>query len=177
MRYFSVIILIYFCFFSCKNEEKSIEYLIEDLIHCNFKLMEDVRIKARTEREGKYIAYKFSKKLEGKYYTLPDFNFHQEKQSQNKSIFDELVYAKAKGITMDSLKKYSKEVIQTFECSKMVEIISDSKIGDCIIFHPNNDSYIIHVLNPEKIYNEFWKEQILKAKEVQKGWYVGFLDK
>ena len=126
-----------------------------------------VRVQARHERDGIYMAPSFYKEIDKEDFHLPNFFYWGCEDSdmeclraKSKTEYDLIEFAKKSGVTeekeaMAFAIEYSVKVMKEYRKTRMVEILSDPKIGKCIIFYPDKQHFIAYIPDKAKIHNKF----------------------
>ena len=127
----------------------------------------------------------FTKEVKGEYFVLPNFSYFncgdgdlECLQRATEIKYNLIEFSKVNGVsekekTMTFAIEYSNKVIKEYNKTGMVEILSDSKIGKCIIFYPDKEHYIAYVPDTFNIRNKFWKGKFIKSNKVEPKWYAG----
>lgn len=176
-------IILISCSGSKKESMKDHLTLIKAL---DLDLLMFVRIEARQERDNIYVAPSFVKEVNDEYFLLPSFSYFgciESKieclQAATKIKYDLIEFSKAtNGVTLEKEAiafaiDYSNKVMNEYEKSGVVDILSDSKIGNCIIFFPDKEHYIAYVPDLNEVHNEFWKERFIESNKAENSWYLG----
>jgi hypothetical protein len=181
----NILIIFILLLVSCNSQEENIELSISNIKDSNFELFNGVTIEARNEKDGIYKAPFLTKELNGKEYLLPNFLHHgctiPEKECLEKistKKFDILEFHSDNNpdSTVDAYtfaNEYTLPIFNEFEKLRAYYIISDSSIGNCIIFLLNEDYYLAFVPNIEDIINDFWKSKFAEENKIEDNWYFG----
>ena len=176
-----LILLTLFC--SCKNTNQHLDKKISIIQNSNFELFEGVRIESRYIKDGIHQAPFFTKQLNNRNYFLPNASYYGcdfgdfkclEKATEVGS--DPIDFAYENNVSKEKanifIGDYTKKIIREFEKLRLSQVLSDSKIGDCLIFFLKDNYRLIHVNIPSEIYNSYWKTEILKAEKINQRWYL-----
>lgn len=179
--------LILFTLFSCNvNKNASIDReLIEVIRNSKFELFEGVNITASHEKNGFFKAPFLSKELDGEDYVLPNFNYFdcnshekdclEKRTTKSFDIIDfyEVSNKSTLGNPYAFSYKYTFPIFSEFEKIKVYRIVSDSDIGNCIIFFIDKKNYLAYVPDVNEIENEVWKSRFTEENRIDWYWYSG----
>lgn len=179
------LIIITILLVSCNWQDENIDLSISKIMDSNFELFNGVKIEARNEQDGIYKAPFLTKELNGKEYLLPNFSHHGcvtpgkeclEKISSKKFDILEFNSDNNADSTIDPYtfsNEYTSTIFNEFEKLRAYHIISDSGIGDCIIFLLDEEHYLAFVPNGADIKNELWKSRFIEENKIDDKWYSG----
>jgi len=182
MKYL-LILSVVFLLFSCEAQEKKMNEIVSKIKSCNVSLFKGVRLEARDKKNGIYRVPFFSKEIGDTLYLLPNYSYYGCSTNDTscleiatKKEFNVLEFAKANGIenkkeALIYTGKYIDEVIAEYEKIGVKEILSDSKIGECVIFYLDKEHYLSYVYDTNKIYNQYWKSKFISKNKIDKKWY------
>jgi len=145
----------------------------------------NVHIEARHMKNNIYMTPNFIKEINNKEFLLPSFSYYNCDNGDLSCLenstgikFDFFSFSKENGIsdkndTASFASDYSKKVIAEYQKTKMFGILSNSKIGNCIIFFPTRDYFIAYVPKSGIIHNNYWNERFIESNKVETNWYAG----
>lgn len=123
--------------------------------------------------------YRFSKEIEGKHYTLPNFQYYSHTQVRDSLMFDVIKYARLfnKDAVVDSavshVRKYSDSIIKTFELLHVYKIDGNIDEGSIVVFFLDKKRFVANVPNKFGVRNVFWREKFNKAIQLDSLWLMG----
>jgi len=80
-------------------------------------------------------------------------------------------FSTAKGITVDSAKKYISQVVTQYEELNVIEITSHPDLGRFIVFKINNSDELIYKEEEAPVYHEYWRKYFATALKLKPQWY------
>lgn len=177
-------LLFIICFFSCNEKKISIESKLDLIKKSNYQLFNMISIEARNEKENVYKAPFLIKEANNIKYLLPNFKYYDCKVPSIECLkdvtskkFDILEFSS--DFNDDDIDPYifvsnnTDKAFEEFEKMRIHKIVSNSTIGDCIIFLLNEKEYLAYVPNVENIVNRNWKSRFIKENQIDKNWYSG----
>jgi hypothetical protein len=180
-----IIIIVLITFTSCKEGNDKSTVILRKIQSSNIELFEGVKIEARNKKDGIYLAPFLTKELDGKMYVLPNFNYYGCQNATSECLtnittkkFDIIEFAQNNHVSSDPYEysnKFASEIFKEFENLGVVEILSDSDLGKCIIFSLDENNYIAFVEDIKSIKNEFWKKEFIEKNKIESNWYRGSL--
>ena len=147
------LLLLMMFIFSCKAPTRSHEKVISKIQSSNFKLFNGITIEARFEKDGVVQAPFLEIEINGTEFLLPNFKYYG---CEVKTVYD-----------------FTFELFKEFERINIFRIVSNSWIGDCIIFDINENDYLAYVPDIKNVKNEFWKSKFIEANKIDEHWYAG----
>ncbi|MFC5046662.1 hypothetical protein [Aquimarina hainanensis] len=168
----------------CANTDNNTE-AIHRIKSGNFRVFKNIMIQARNHQKDKPIAYFFTKEINKKKFLLPNLSLFNCKLNDSTCFkkhtnkkFDIDGFIKASNIKNNNdVHQYTynfiKEVITEYEKTGVQKIISNSDIGNCIIFYLNEKYFLAYVPEISNVYNVFWKNSFNDKNKIDKYWYSG----
>jgi hypothetical protein len=178
-----LIISIIFFFTSCKRDTYQVKDIYKRIKTSDYEIFFGIRIEARKKNGDIYEAPFFTKELNNVKYLLPNYTYHNCKindtvcvyKKSNKK-FDIIEFAEANEINrkkaLEYTGKYIEKVLNEYSKIGVREVLSDSKIGNCIIFYYQDHNYIAYVPDINKINNEYWKSRFVPSNKIDDKWYA-----
>jgi hypothetical protein len=182
MKYL-LISLVVFLLFSCEAQEKKMNEIASRIKSCNVNLFKGVRMEASHKKNGIYRVPYFSKEIGDTLYLLPNYSFFGCSTNDTsclelatKKKYNLIEFAKVNGIVSKKealiyTGRYIDEVIAEYEKIGVIDILSDSKIGECVIFYLDKEHYVAFVYDTDKIYTEYWKSKFIPQNKIASNWY------
>ena len=179
----AMLILGAFLLISCNTQNKEMNNTVIKIKSCNVSLFKGVRMEARDKKDGIYRVPFFSKEVGDTLYLLPNYTYYGCSTNDinclakaTKKEYNTIEFAKANGIEdkkegLNYTGKYIDLIISEYNKIGVREILSDSKIGECVIFYLDKEHYMAYVFDKDKIYNEHWKSMFIYQNQICKNWF------
>jgi hypothetical protein len=178
------LLLLMMFIFSCKAPTRSHEKVISKIQSSNFKLFNGITIEARFEKDGVVQAPFLEIEINGTEFLLPNFKYYgcevptPDCFNHITKKFDiaEFNTQFNKDSDVDGFSfvyDFTFELFKEFERINIFRIVSNSWIGDCIIFDINENDYLAYVPDIKNVKNEFWKSKFIEANKIDEHWYAG----
>lgn len=176
-----------FVVISCNtNQELDFQQISKSLESKKIEMFYNMRISYRnSDNEGNPVVYFFTKEINGNKYLLPNYKLFDcnilDKEclsKHSKKQFSVKEFAIANGIENDEqirifTENFVDNTINEFKKLNVNSVLSDSKIGECIIFYIDDKNYIAYVPNLNNIYNELWESKFINENMIKEKWYYG----
>ncbi|WP_460766300.1 hypothetical protein [Niabella terrae] len=139
------------------------------------KKLSGVIIEARKKEDKNYVAFSFTKEINGVKYKLPNYLYYDSLKIMNSKLFDIEKFAEVNGCkdstkVFEFAKKYSNDMFHIYQQINLYKIFSSPTLGDFVVFFIDANRFWAYIPNKQKVFNEFWRNKFDEAKEVEKDW-------